>query len=135
MTIRVKGIDHVVIRTGNLQKMLGFYDDVLGCALLRGSAESGLYQLSAGDALVDLVDVEGELGKQGGPEPGSDGHNMDHYCLMLEEWDEPAIRATLEHHDVEAGETKLRNGGTGRTASIFIRDVDGNRIELKGPVE
>ncbi len=110
MTIRIKGIDHVVIRTENLKTMLGFYSDVLGCALERHSEESGLYQLRAGDSLIDLVDVEGELGKRGGPAPGSDGHNMDHYCLMVEEWDEVAIRATFEHHGVEAGETKWRNG-------------------------
>jgi extradiol dioxygenase family protein len=60
---------------------------------------------------------------------------MDHYCLILEAWDEAAIRATLERHGVEAGETKQRNGGLGKTASIFIRDADGNRVELKGPVE
>ena len=135
MTIRVKGIDHVVIRTENLQKMLDFYNDVLGCAVERRSEESGLYQLRAGDALIDLVDVEGALGKQGGPAPGREGHNVDHFCLSLAEWDEAVIRATLARHDVEAGETKMRNGAVGRTPSIFIRDADGNRVELKGPVE
>ena len=135
MTLRIKGIDHVVIRTGNLKTMLEFYSDVLGCALERRSEESGLYQLRAGDALIDLVDVAGKLGKQGGPPPGSDGHNMDHYCLLVEEWDEVAIRATFEQHGVEAGETKWRNGAVGKSPSIFIRDTDGNRVELKGPVE
>ncbi len=135
MTIRIKGIDHVVIRTENLKTMLEFYNDVLGCALERCSEESGLYQLRAGDSLIDLVDVEGELGKQVGPAPGSDGHNMDHYCLRVEEWDEVAIRATFERHGVEAAETKWRNGAVGKTPSIFIRDADGNRVELKGPVE
>ena len=135
MTIRVKGIDHVVIRTESLRDMLEFYHDVLGCSLVRGSKEAGLYQLRADDSLIDLVDVEGELGKRGGPAPGNDGHNMDHYCLSLKELDEAAIRATLELHDVEAGETKLRNGGLEKSASIFIRDTDGNRVELKGSAE
>ncbi len=134
MTIRVKGLDHVVIRTANLQTMLEFYNDVLGCPLEHGSKARGLYQLRAGDALVDLIDVAAELGRQGGPAPGSDGHNMDHYCLRLEEWDEAAMRATFAQYGVEAAETKWR-GAVGKIPSIFIRDSDGNRVELMGPAE
>lgn len=135
MTIRIKGLDHVVIRTANLEAMLAFYNDVLGCKLEHGFKERGLYQLRAGAALIDLIDVEAELGKQGGPAPERNGHNMDHYCVTLEAWDEAEIRAVFDRYNVDAAETKWRNGAAGKTPSIFIRDADGNRVELKGPVD
>ena len=64
--INIRLIDHVVIRVQNLVRMIDFYRDVLGCRLERGPGKNGLAQLRAGDSLIDLVDAEGPLGRQGG---------------------------------------------------------------------
>ena len=55
----VAGIDHIVLRTTKLQAMLEFYTGVLGCKVEREtSLKTGLTQLRAGNALIDLVVVD-----------------------------------------------------------------------------
>ena len=49
-----------------------------------------------------------------------------------EDFDEAALRAHLAAHGVEAGETGRRYGATGFGPSIYLRDPDGNVVELKG---
>lgn len=97
------------------------------------SARSGLVQLRAGISLIDLVDVNGELGKMGGAPPGAEGRNMDHLCVQVEPWDADAIRAYLAGHGVDAPEPVRRYGALGHGPSIYIQDPEGNTVELKGP--
>ena len=129
----IAGLDHVVIRTANLQRMLRFYEYALGCRVERTAEGLGLYQLRAGASLIDIVDAAGELGRRGGPPPANDGFNMDHFCIRIDPWDETAIRGCLAEHGVEAGPTAQRNGAEGMGPSIYIQDPDGNTVELKGP--
>ena len=82
--ITPKELDHLVLRTANLDKMIQFYENVLGCKVERTVETIGLYQLRAGASLIDIVDTDGELGKRGGSPPGDDGLNLDHYCLRIE---------------------------------------------------
>ena len=58
----VQGIDHVVLRVVDVEGVIRFYQDVLGCAVERREDDLGLIQLRAGRSLIDLVDVNGELG-------------------------------------------------------------------------
>lgn len=129
----IRNIDHVVLRVADLDRALGFYRDVLGCAEERRQEKLGLIQLRAGEQLIDLVPVDGPLGRQGGAPPGAEGRNMDHLCLRLEPFDEAAIRAHLAAHGVDAGPTETRYGAEGSGPSIYISDPDGNTVELKGP--
>ncbi len=133
--IRIKGIDHVVIRARDLAPMIAFYRDVLGCAVERVEESIGLTQLRAGSALIDLVDVAGELGRMGGAAPGDEGHNMDHVCLRVEPFEPAALARHLARHGLEAGEVKRRYGAEGYGPSIYIRDPEGNTVELKGAPE
>ena len=129
----VKSIDHVVIRAADIQVMLTFYRDVLGCAVERNVEELGLYQLRAGTTLIDLVDVNGSLGQKGGPAPGKDGHNMDHLCLRVTPWDAEAIDTYLRRHGRNPDPVAERNGAEGIGPSIYLHDPEGNMLELKGP--
>ena len=131
--IRVRGIDHVVLRVSDLERSLRFYCDVLHCALERRVEALGLYQLRAGSALIDLVDVASPLGRQGGAAAGAEGRNVDHVALRLDDFDEGAIRSHLEAHGVAPGEVAQRYGAEGMGPSLYVRDPDGNTIELKGP--
>jgi len=131
--IRVREIDHVVLRVRDLARSVGFYRDVLGCALEREQTAIGLYQLRAGRGLIDLVPVDSPLGAAGGAPPGTGGRNVDHVCLRVDPWDESAIRAHLAAHGVQAGTTESRSGAEGVGPSIYITDPDGNVVELKGP--
>jgi len=131
--IRILGIDHVVVRVSDNAKALHFYCDVLGCEVERRLDELGLIQLRAGAGLIDLVDVDSPLGKAGGAPPGVEGRNMDHLAVALAEFDEDALRAHLETHGVEPGDVARRYGAQGNGPSMYVRDPDGNVVELKGP--
>ena len=133
MSIRIREIDHVVIRVKDLDRMLGFYCDVLGCSIERRKDDIGLIQLRAGRSLVDLVPVDSELGRPGGAAPGSEGRNMDHLCFRLESFDEALLAAHLESHGVEPGRVTSRYGAEGQGPSMYVSDPDGNVVELKGP--
>lgn len=132
--IAIRGLDHLVLRTASVEAMIGFYCDVLGCAVERKlSPEFGLVQLRAGDSLIDIVSVDGELGRQGGAAPGKQGRNMDHFCVRLEDFDEAAIRAHLSRFGVQGSALETRYGAEGNGPSIYITDPEGNTVELKGP--
>lgn len=131
--IRIREIDHIVLRIADLPAMLGFYRDVLGCAVERDRRDIGLVQLRAGRSLVDLVPVDGPLGGAGGAAPGIEGRNLDHFCLRVDPFDEGAIRRHLEAHGVEAGPTAMRFGAEGEGPSLYVVDPEGNVVELKGP--
>ena len=131
--IKVLGIDHLVIRVTDMEAMIAFYRDVLGCALERRVEDFGLVQLRAGRSLVDLVDVAGKLGEMGGAAPGDEGRNLDHFCLRLESFDIEALRAQLGAHGIEVGEVAKRYGADGFGPSIYIKDPENNTVELKGP--
>lgn len=130
--INIRLIDHVVIRARNLEAMVAFYTDVLGCRLERGPGDAGLAQLRAGQSLIDLVDVAGPIGSQGGLPPDGRAPNMDHLCLQIVPWDEEAIARHLERHGVAVGETGNRYGASGTGPSIYLSDPEGNTVELKG---
>lgn len=130
---RPLGLDHVVLRVTDVPRAQAFYCDVLGARIEKVQEALGLYQLRAGTALIDLVDLDGELGRKGGAAPGAEGRNMDHLCLRIEPFDEAVIRAHLEKHGVVPGEVVSRYGAEGQGPSMYITDPDGNSVELKGP--
>ena len=131
--IEIRNIDHVVLRVRDVAASKRFYCDALGCSVERESEALGLYQLRAGASLIDLVPVAGPLGRLGGAAPGADGRNVDHVALALAEFDVDAIRAQLRAHGIEPGDVGDRNGAGGMGPSMYIRDPDGNVVELKGP--
>jgi glyoxylase I family protein len=133
VVIKIREIDHIVLRVVNLDPMIGFYCEVLGCEIARRQDEIGLVQLRAGSSLVDLVPVDGKLGKKGGAAPDKEGRNVDHVCFRVEPFDANAIRAHLRACGVECGEVESRYGAEGEGPSIYLDDPEGNTIELKGP--
>jgi catechol 2,3-dioxygenase-like lactoylglutathione lyase family enzyme len=130
--IEIRGLDHVVLRVADVERALRFYCGVLGCTEERRSDALGLVQLRAGASLIDLVVVDSPLGRLGGPAPGPSGRNLDHFALALARFDEAELRAHLAAHGVEPGEVGERYGALGMGPSMYVRDPDGNVVELKG---
>jgi len=130
---RLLQLDHVVLRVRDTAAMVAFYCDVLGCSVERRQDEIGLIQLRAGESLIDLVDVEGKLGRYGGAAPGEEGRNLDHLCLRAEPFDREAILAHLHAHGARVGEFGSRYGAQGEGPSQYLFDPEGNMVELKGP--
>ncbi|MEZ5598617.1 MAG: VOC family protein [Pseudomonadales bacterium] len=131
--IRLQGLDHIVLRIVDEAAMLHFYCTVLGCHEERRVDSVGLIQLRAGQSLIDLVPMTGELGQAGGAPPGREGRNLDHFCLRLANFDEAALRAHFTAHGVNAGRTAIRYGAEGDGPSIYVADPEGNVVELRGP--
>ena len=131
--IRIRNIDHLVLRVADLDRMLHFYCDTLGCSIERRQDSIGLVQLRAGDSLIDLVPVDGELGRAGGAAPGTEGRNMDHFCLRVEPFDEVAIRSQLAKQGYAAGPVEQRYDAEGEGPSIYVTGPENNVVELKGP--
>ncbi|WP_116809759.1 VOC family protein [Steroidobacter cummioxidans] len=131
--VAVVGFDHIVLRIRDKTRMLGFYRDVLGFPVDRDRPELGLTHIRAGDDLIDLVTVDGPLGRKGGAAPDAEARNLDHFCLRIRPFDEAALRAHLAAHGVQIDEAGDRYGADGNGMSLYIRDPEGNTIELKGP--
>ncbi|GJL64190.1 MAG: lactoylglutathione lyase [Nitrospirales bacterium] len=132
--IQIKRLDHVVIRARDAETLVTFYCNVLGCTIERRlSSDIGIVQLRAGEALIDIVAVDSEIGRMGGAAPEKEGRNMDHFCVRLESFDEEAIRKHLNQHSVVGSKLETRYGAEGKGPSIYIQDPEGNTIELKGP--
>ena len=133
VAFEILGLDHVVLRVTDMARMTRFYCDVLGCNVERERRELGLLQLRAGISLIDLIAVDGELGRAGGAAPGKTRRNMDHLCLRIEPFDENALIAHLVSNGLAVGEIKTRFGADGHGPSLYISDPEGNGVELKGP--
>lgn len=119
--LNVRGIDHVVLRVGDIDVMKRFYCEVLGATHVAYRPELGMSHLRVGAAMIDLVKGE------------RSGCNMDHLCLRVEPFDQHAIVAHLKEHGVAVGDIKNRFGAEGNGVSIYLTDPEGNTVELKGP--
>jgi catechol 2,3-dioxygenase-like lactoylglutathione lyase family enzyme len=124
--LRVKGLDHVVLRVADMDRAIAFYEQVLGLHVERRLPEIGLVQLRAGSAMIDLVPRT---------EDEEEGRNMDHFAVRIEAMDVPALTAHLKRHGIDPGEVRRRYGAEGYGSSIYLTDPDGNTVELKGPPE
>jgi catechol 2,3-dioxygenase-like lactoylglutathione lyase family enzyme len=131
--MRILGLDHVVIRCNDLAAMRRFYVETLGCRVEKNNEKLGLLHLRAGASLIDLISVDGELGRVGGAGPGAQARNVDHVCLRIESFDEAALRAHFGARGVELSRVHDNYGAEGTGPSIYFNDPEGNSIELKGP--
>jgi catechol 2,3-dioxygenase-like lactoylglutathione lyase family enzyme len=131
--LKIRGIDHVVLRVKDIDAMRRFYCDVLGATHVAYRPQFGMSHLRAGSAMIDLVEVSGPLGRAGGAAPDREGRNMDHLCLRIEPFDEQEILSHLQRQGVAVGPVKDRFGAEGNGVSIYLTDPEGNTVELKGP--
>ena len=119
--LKLRGIDHVVLRVRDIDAMRRFYCDVLGAQHIVYRPAYRMSHLRVGGAMIDLV--EGERS----------GCNMDHLCLRVEPFDQAAIVAHLTKHGIPVGKIANRFGAEGNGVSIYLTDPEGNTVELKGP--
>lgn len=132
----IAGIDHIVLRTSKLNRMLHFYCGILGCKLERQTTqETGLIQLRAGNALIDLISVDSTLGRAGGGAPTSTENNLDHFCLQLKVISEIEVKQHLLDHGIDVGDFHRRYGAEGFGNSVYIEDPEGNIVELRSQIK
>ena len=121
--LKLRGIDHVVLRVKDIDAMRRFYCDVLGATHVAYRPAFRMSHLRVGSAMIDLI---------AGSDPG-EGRNMDHLCLRVEPFDQDAIVAHLRKQGVAVGKITARFGAEGNGVSIYLTDPEGNTVELKGP--
>jgi catechol 2,3-dioxygenase-like lactoylglutathione lyase family enzyme len=126
--VRIGGLDHVVLRVGDLNRAISFYQKVLGLQVERELQQPRLVQLRAGASLIDLVPASVSPHKA----PDKAGRNMDHFCVRVLGFDATALKAHLAKNGVDPGDVHERYGAEGYGPSIYITDPDGNTVELKG---
>ena len=116
------GLDHVVLRVRDQEVSRRFYTEKLGCTVDHVNERISLMQLRFGEQLIDLLPGE----------RGPDGSGMDHVCLSIRCTDPAAARAALVESGVAVeGGVVERRGAFGTGPSLYLRDPDGYRIELK----
>jgi len=118
-------LDHVVLRVRDQAVSQRFYTELLGLTVDHVNEPIRLIHLRCGRHFVDLLPLE-----PGEPAPPT--ARMDHVCLSVRCDDLAAAAAFLRGHGVEVeGEVAFRLGAFGRGPSLYIRDPDGYRVELK----
>ena len=123
----IRHIDHLVLVAEDARGLVAFYQAVLALPLER-SVDGGLYQLRAGDSLIDIVSADASF-LHGAPGRGG----LDHFCLRVQPFDAARIRARLAGHGVDCSEVKRVYGAEGFGPAIYFKDPEGNTVELKGP--
>jgi len=131
--IKLREIDHVVLRVKDIEAMRRFYCDVLGAEHVIYRPKYGMSHLRVGTSMIDFVEVDGPIGKAGGAAAGKEGRNMDHLCLRVDPFDQEAIVEHLRRHGAPVGKISPRFGAEGNGVSIYLTDPEGNTVELKGP--
>lgn len=116
------GLDHVVLRVRDQEVSRRFYEDVLGCTLDHVNTQVSLVQLRFGEHLIDLFPAEAGMGHGG----------LDHFCLSIRADDLEVVAAELRRRGVAVeGGVVSRRGAYGTGPSLYLRDPDGFKIELK----
>lgn len=129
--LKVVELDHIVIRCKDVERQMKFYVDILGLEPYR------VDEYRAGKVFFPSVRVHDgmiiDLSPRPNEEPVGDGpRNLDHYCLTIAPTDLNKVAAYLREQGVTVeGEPKMRSGARGDGYSIYVRDFEGNRVELR----
>ena len=120
--LRVVGFDHVVLDVADVERALAFYLDDLGLAPVRVDewrrGEAPFPSARANEhTILDFV----------GAAPT--GENMNHFCLVVEPTDFDALAVSGRFTVVDG--PGVRFGARGNGTSLYVRDPDGNTVELR----
>ena len=120
--MRVIGFDHIVINVSDVEKSLAWYCDVLGLEperveeWRRGEVPFPSARVNE-HTVIDLFATE------------RSGQNTDHFCMVVEPTD---LQAVVDSGQLEVLQGPVpRWGAQGMAMSIYVRDPDGNTVELR----
>lgn len=119
------GIDHVVLRVTDLNRLLDFHVGVLGLPPERILETIGLHQIRCGRNLIDLIELKPGQSLAPGPARG-----MEHLCLRIRADVDEVLAALTKNNVPIDGEPMGVYGASGFVTSVYIRDPDSHAIEL-----
>jgi len=120
--LRVTGLDHVVLNVADVERSLAFYCDELGLAperveeWRRGEIPFPSVRVDE-STIIDLLATP------------RTGENADHLCLVIDPVDLDAVKASGRFEVVDGPATRF--GARGNGTSLYVRDPDGNTVELR----
>jgi len=129
--LKVTEMDHIVLNVNDVDKSLDFYTRVLGLGAERvdefKEGKIGFPSVRInGNTIIDLFPR-----KEGQPATGP-SLNLNHYCVVADVPDFPALMAYLKDNGVPIrGEPASRWGARGRGTSIYVQDPDGTELEIR----
>jgi catechol 2,3-dioxygenase-like lactoylglutathione lyase family enzyme len=125
----IHSIDHIVLTTSDLDQCITFYTRVLGMNLERYG--EGRVALRFGDHKFNVHPPGFDAGiKARVPTPGS----LD-LCFLSDRPLDQVI-AQLQRYGVEIEEGPMeRTGARFPIRSVYVRDPDGNLVEISEPIE
>ncbi|MEC3860676.1 VOC family protein [Mesobacterium sp. TK19101] len=128
----VQSLDHLVLTVADIDATLAFYRDVLGMVPepFRVADGSTRWALIFGQQKINLHRAGHEFDpKAQVPKPGSAD-----LCFLTETaLDDWLARLAVLGVEIEQGPVP-RTGATGPILSVYLRDPDGNLIEVSTPV-
>ncbi|MBJ6372298.1 VOC family protein [Sedimentitalea arenosa] len=132
MPPRLTALDHLVLTVADIPATLAFYADVLGMTAETFQPADGTmrHALRFGTQKINLHPRGGEFDPRAThPRPGSAD-----LCFLtdrpLADW-----QAHLQAHGIAVIDGPVRRtGATGPIRSIYLRDPDGNLIEIATPL-
>jgi catechol 2,3-dioxygenase-like lactoylglutathione lyase family enzyme len=120
--VHVNGFDHVVLNVTDVERSLSFYCDILGLAPVRVD-EWRRREAPFPSVRVDHTTILDLLATE------RNGENMNHFCLVIEPTDFVALAAGGTFDVVDGPD--IRFGARGNGTSLYVRDPDGNVVELR----
>lgn len=123
-----KGLDHIALVTKKLTAMKSFYVEGLGLTLeqeSRAKAGYSVVTLRAGESLIDLFEASPT-----NPAPPAN-LSEEHICLSATGSSVYDVIATLKRKGLEPTQAEVNSGAKGKGLSTWVRDPDGNKVEIK----
>ena len=127
--LKVKGLDHIVLRSPDIEASIRFYCDVLGMEPVRvedwreGKVPFPSVRI-APESLIDLIPLQGEPG-------ADDGQRLDHVCLVVEPGSLEAASRAVQAAGVKVTETMSRFGAQGQGLSFYFQGPEDVTIEVR----
>jgi catechol 2,3-dioxygenase-like lactoylglutathione lyase family enzyme len=120
--VKVSTLDHIVLKCADVETSLAWYCDVLGLQPER------VDEWRAGDVFFPSARIDEHTIIDLFP-GGPDGENFDHFCIVIEPTDLDAVAASGAFHVLAGPDTRW--GARGDGTSLYVRDPDGNVVELR----
>ncbi|MBP2291510.1 VOC family protein [Azospirillum rugosum] len=121
-------IDHFVLTVASIDRTCDFYQRVLGMGVVTFGA--GRKALTFGGQKINLH----EVGKEFEPKARRPTAGSGDFCLITETpLEEVVAHITAQGVAIEEGPVP-RTGATGPIRSVYVRDPDGNLVEVSNCV-
>ena len=122
--VRARALDHLVLNCADVEASLRWYCDALGLEPVR------VDEWRAGGAPFPSVRIDPHTIIDLLAAPRS-GVNVDHLCVVVEPVDFEALAASGRFDVVGDGPVTGLFGARGYATSLYVRDPDGNTVELR----